>query len=63
MYEALPATSKKPPYLYLAGVQTLDAALARQKEELNLLYVALSRATEAVTIIASRNNRSPLIEV
>jgi len=29
----------------------------------NLLYVALSRATESVTIIASRNNRSPLVEV
>lgn len=29
----------------------------------NLLYVALSRATESVTIIASRNNRSPLLEI
>jgi len=29
----------------------------------NLLYVALSRATESVTIIASRNNRSPLVEI
>ncbi len=29
----------------------------------NLLYVALSRATESVTIIASRDNRSPLIEI
>ena len=29
----------------------------------NLLYVALSRATESVTIIASRNNRSPLIDI
>jgi len=29
----------------------------------NLLYVALSRATESVTIIASRNNQSPLLEV
>jgi DNA helicase-2/ATP-dependent DNA helicase PcrA len=29
----------------------------------NLLYVALSRATESVTIIASRNNQSPLIEI
>lgn len=29
----------------------------------NLLYVALSRATESVTIIASRNNQSPLVEV
>lgn len=29
----------------------------------NLLYVALSRATESVTVIASRNNRSLLIEI
>ena len=29
----------------------------------NLLYVALSRATESVTIIVSRNNRSPLVEL
>ena len=29
----------------------------------NLLYVALSRATESVTIIASRNNRSLLVEI
>lgn len=29
----------------------------------NLLYVALSRATESVTFIVSRNNRSPLIEI
>jgi len=29
----------------------------------NLLYVALSRATESVTIISSRNNRSPLVEI
>ncbi|MCG7862020.1 MAG: UvrD-helicase domain-containing protein [Candidatus Thiodiazotropha endolucinida] len=29
----------------------------------NLLYVALSRATESVTIIVSRKNRSPLVEV
>lgn len=29
----------------------------------NLLYVALSRATESVTIIASRNNRSPLVDI
>ncbi len=29
----------------------------------NLLYVALSRAKESVTIIVSRNNQSPLIEV
>ena len=29
----------------------------------NLLYVALSRATESVTIIASRKNRSPLVEI
>jgi len=29
----------------------------------SLLYVALSRATESVTIIASRNNRSPLVDI
>ncbi len=29
----------------------------------NLLYVALSRATESVTIIASRNYQSPLVEI
>ena len=28
----------------------------------NLLYVALSRAKESVTVIASRNNRSPLVK-
>ncbi len=29
----------------------------------NLLYVALSRATESVTIIASRENQSPLVDI
>lgn len=29
----------------------------------NLLYVALSRATESVTIIASHDNRSPLVQI
>lgn len=29
----------------------------------NLLYVALSRATESVSIVVSRNNQSPLVEI
>jgi hypothetical protein len=42
-------------------VMPCDATTFREKDR-NLLYVAISRATESLTLVVSRSNPSPLIE-
>jgi superfamily I DNA/RNA helicase len=42
-------------------VMPCDATTFREKDR-NLLYVAISRATESLTLVVSRSNPSPIIE-